>query len=54
MAQTTSLDLIHCTEPGCRAGFSLVPARQFPTLCLDHADDASRQQDGWTVANSTN
>lgn len=45
-------ELITCTADKCNASFFLVPARKFPTLCLDHADDASRSAHGWTIANS--
>lgn len=35
--------LIGCTGHGCSAhGFFLVPARRFPTLCLDCAEHAER------------
>lgn len=47
-------ELITCTAEACTASFFHVPAREFPTLCLDHADDASRSAHGWTPANSTN
>jgi hypothetical protein len=44
--------LIGCDVEGCGARFFLVPARQFPSLCVDHADEASRSVDGWTPENS--
>lgn len=48
------VDFTHCTHEGCAAEFCWVPGREFPTLCIDHADDASRAAHGWTVNNSTN
>lgn len=35
--------LTGCDEDGCGAWFVLVPARRFPTKCLDHADLAARR-----------
>lgn len=45
-------ELIDCTRPGCSARFFLVTGRTHPTLCIDHADDASREANGWTPENS--
>lgn len=53
IAEMAHAELITCTAPKCRMQFFLVPAREFPTLCLDHADDASRDAHGWTLSNST-
>lgn len=50
---TEELNLIMCAAEACTARFFHVAAREFPTLCLDHADDASRERHGWTLANST-
>lgn len=52
-----SCDAERAGEPRtrCHCGngpFFYVPNRAFPSLCLDCADDASRERDGWTVANS--
>jgi hypothetical protein len=48
----TTQNLIHCDHEDCTAEFFLVPARQFPTLCLDHSDQADREANGWTPENS--
>jgi hypothetical protein len=52
MEATAVLEQIECSEPLCHARFNYVPARRFPTLCLEHSDDASRDLDGWTPENS--
>lgn len=44
--------LVGCDVEGCGARFFLVPERQFPTLCGEHADERSRMVDGWTPENS--
>lgn len=44
--------MIECEHDGCVAAFYYVPERTFPTLCLDHSDDASRSAHGWTPENS--
>lgn len=41
-----------CSVAGCKARFQHVPQRRWPELCLDHADERSRDVDGWTPANS--
>lgn len=44
--------MITCEQ--CPAEFVYIAERDYPTLCLDHAADASRNLDGWTPANSQN
>lgn len=41
----------HCTTCG-TGPFFYVEAREFPTLCIDHSDEASRERHGWTPENS--
>lgn len=44
-------DMSTCTETNCQATFLYVAERQYPTLCIEHAGEASREQ-GWTPENS--
>lgn len=44
--------LISCDFVGCGARFFLVESREFPRLCIEHSDEASRAAHGWTPANS--
>lgn len=48
---TTTEPTQHCED--CHVGpFFYVPARQFPTLCLDCSADADRNAHGWSPENS--
>lgn len=52
---TTTTCPTEYTEISCDCGngpFILVPARQFPHLCLDCAEHADRNVNGWTPENS--
>lgn len=40
--EMATAELIECSHDGCRARFFLVAVRDFPTLCIDHAEDARR------------
>lgn len=40
MPRRTTPELIHCGHPTCPAEFFHSPGRQYPGLCLDHADEA--------------
>ncbi len=44
---------VGCAERGCGAVFAYVPARRSPHLCIEHAEESSRELDGWTPENST-
>lgn len=45
--------LTTCTETNCSAKFYYIPERAYPTLCIEHSDDALRA-DGWAPENSQN
>lgn len=45
-------DLIGCDSQSCTARFIHVPAREFPTLCLEHAQGPESDLLGWTPSNS--
>jgi hypothetical protein len=45
--------LTTCTEANCQHTFYLIPESDYPTLCIEHKDDARREQ-GWTPENSQN
>jgi hypothetical protein len=49
----TETQLTTCTAGNCPATFNYIAERQFPTLCLEHAADASRDN-GWPPENSQN
>lgn len=48
---TTDLRMVTCAHVYCSAHFFYVPERDYPELCLDHADEVSRQT-GWSPTNS--
>ena len=45
------MELTNCTHTNCQATFFHNPNRQTPTLCIEHAADADRDN-GWTPENS--
>ena len=48
----TTVELIKCEHPSCVALFHYVPARRWPNLCIEHAEEWERWVDGWTPENS--